>query len=120
MKYKIRFADKEDYKVINEIIREVHDLHVKNRPDVYNETDKPLSEEEFNKLYSSGIFKELNCVCNVCIDDFESEIIDFSKLIMAKETIIKFKNSLPKDEFIKLYSLFLEAINYQTLIAFDF
>lgn len=79
-----------------------------------------LSEEEFNKLYSSGIFKELNCVCNVCIDDFESEIIDFSKLIMAKETIIKFKNSLPKDEFIKLYSLFLEAINYQTLIAFDF
>ena len=47
MKYKIRFADKEDYKVINEIIREVHDLHVKNRPDVYNETDKPLSEEEY-------------------------------------------------------------------------
>lgn len=36
MKYKIRFADKEDYKVINEIIREVHDLYVKNRPDVYN------------------------------------------------------------------------------------
>ena len=38
-------------------------------------------------------------MCNVCIDDFESEIIEFSKLINAKETIIKFKNSLSKDEF---------------------
>ena len=34
MKYKIRFADTEDYKMINEIIREVHDLHVENRQDV--------------------------------------------------------------------------------------
>ena len=57
MKYKIRFADKEDYKVINEIIREVHDLHVKNRPDVYNETDKPLSEEEFKEILEDDRYK---------------------------------------------------------------
>ena len=57
MKYKVRFADKEDYKVINEIIREVHDLHVKNRPDVYNETDKPLSEEEFKEILEDDRYK---------------------------------------------------------------
>lgn len=57
MKYKIRFADKEDYKVINEIIREVHDLYVKNRPDVYNETDKPLSEEEFKEILEDDRYK---------------------------------------------------------------
>ncbi|GAA0118214.1 N-acetyltransferase family protein [Clostridium perfringens] len=57
MKYKVRFADTEDYKVINEIIREVHDLHVKNRPDVYNETDKPLSEEEFKEILGDDRYK---------------------------------------------------------------
>ncbi|SQC06549.1 acetyltransferase [Clostridium perfringens] len=57
MKYKIRFADKEDYKVINEIIREVHGLHVKNRPDVYTETDKPLSEDEFKEILENDRYK---------------------------------------------------------------
>ena len=68
MKYKIRFADKEDYKVINEIIREVHDLHVENRQDVYNETDKPLSEEEFKSVNK----KENNV-------KFELKVIDLFK-----------------------------------------
>ncbi|MDM0459173.1 GNAT family N-acetyltransferase [Clostridium perfringens] len=57
MKYKVRFADTGDYKVINEIIREVHDLHVKNRPDVYIETDKPLSEEEFKEILGDDRYK---------------------------------------------------------------
>ncbi|EHK2441507.1 GNAT family N-acetyltransferase [Clostridium perfringens] len=57
MKYKIRFADKEDYKVINEIIREVHDLHVKNRPDVHIETDKSLSKEEFKEILGDDRYK---------------------------------------------------------------
>lgn len=43
--------------MINEIIREVHDLHVKNRPDVYNETDKPLSEEEFKEILEDDRYK---------------------------------------------------------------
>lgn len=57
MKYKIRFADTEDYKMINEIIREVHDLHVENRQDVYNETDKSLSEEEFKEILENDRYK---------------------------------------------------------------
>ncbi|MDZ5129772.1 GNAT family N-acetyltransferase [Clostridium perfringens] len=57
MKYKIRLANIEDYNVINEIIREVHDLHVKNRPDVYTETDKPLLEEEFKEILGDDRYK---------------------------------------------------------------
>ncbi|WP_026487432.1 GNAT family N-acetyltransferase [Caldanaerobius polysaccharolyticus] len=46
----IREAISDDYYDINNLAREVHKLHVKNRPDVFMDMDNPLLKEHFDDL----------------------------------------------------------------------
>lgn len=52
MNFKIREAVVTDYFEINNLVVEVHNLHVKNRPDVYVQVDIPLMREEFDRILS--------------------------------------------------------------------
>ena len=79
-----------------------------------------LTESEFNILYNSGVFHQLNEECDVIIDDFESEIIDVDGLSTAEVVILKLQESVNNKEIEHLYNLILEAIKNETLIAFDF
>ncbi len=45
----IRFLSQNDFDGVNRIVRQVHNLHVKNRPDVYRDAD-PFSKTEFDRL----------------------------------------------------------------------
>lgn len=45
-----REAVANDYAEINKLVLEVHNLHVKNRPDIYINTDTPLMREHFDDL----------------------------------------------------------------------
>jgi ribosomal protein S18 acetylase RimI-like enzyme len=50
----VRDAVTSDYNEINNLVSEVHSLHVKNRPDVYIDVEPPMLEKDFNDLiYSS-------------------------------------------------------------------
>lgn len=44
-----RFLSQNDFFAVNRIVRQVHNLHVENRPDVYRDTD-PFPKEEFDRL----------------------------------------------------------------------
>ena len=79
-----------------------------------------LTESEFNILFNSGVFHQLNEECDVIIDDFESEIIDVDRLSTAEAVILKLQESVNNKEIEHLYNLILEAIKNETLIAFDF
>lgn len=74
-----------------------------------------LPDEEFNFLYTKGIFDDINNQCELLIDDYESETIDNSKISTCKEIISLF------DEEIKTFK---EAINLaevnNTFIGLDF
>lgn len=79
-----------------------------------------LSENEFNSLFNSGIFDQLNSQCELLIDDFESEIIDADKLIIAETTIRNFKSTNNNKDIEHLHHLILEAIKRGTQVSFDF
>lgn len=49
MNVTIRFAEEKDYESVALLVREVHELHVKNRPDIYENLTAPLSKKEFIK-----------------------------------------------------------------------
>ncbi|MEH7349351.1 GNAT family N-acetyltransferase [Gottfriedia acidiceleris] len=48
MEISIRIANQEDYESLLPLFRQVHDLHVFERPDLYKENPTPVGEEEFN------------------------------------------------------------------------
>ncbi|MDK2828130.1 MAG: hypothetical protein PWP67_930 [Clostridium butyricum] len=50
MNIKIREATQNDYESISTLVKEVHSLHVKNRPDVYADVDNPFTEERFKEI----------------------------------------------------------------------
>lgn len=50
MNLHVREAIITDYIEINNLVKEVHNLHVENRPDVYVNTDTPLIKEDFYEL----------------------------------------------------------------------
>ncbi|WP_160672223.1 N-acetyltransferase [Clostridium sp. C8-1-8] len=50
MSNKIRQAIESDYFELNELVKEVHKLHFRNRPDVYVDSDTPFDRENFIQL----------------------------------------------------------------------
>jgi ribosomal protein S18 acetylase RimI-like enzyme len=54
MDLKLREAVENDYTEINNLVVEVHNLHVENRSDVYVNVDTPLIREHFDDLLSSN------------------------------------------------------------------
>ena len=54
MNLKVRDAIASDYVDISILVLEVHNLHVKNRPDVFIEVDNPFSKEQFENLLNSS------------------------------------------------------------------
>lgn len=50
MNLKIREALKSDYTGINNLVSEVHKLHVQNRPDVYIDVDTPIMRKDFDDI----------------------------------------------------------------------
>ncbi|WP_346873812.1 GNAT family N-acetyltransferase [Clostridium sp. UBA5988] len=54
MNLHVREAIRSDYIEINNLVKEVHNLHVENRPDVYVNTDTPLIKEDFYELLSTS------------------------------------------------------------------
>ena len=53
---KIRKAEESDLKAINAIARQVHDLHVELRPDIYVSTDEVIPAELFREILRNGLF----------------------------------------------------------------
>ena len=54
MNLKVREAIANDYIHISSLVLEVHNLHVKNRPDVFLEVDNPFLKEQFEDLLNSN------------------------------------------------------------------
>ena len=68
----IRELESKDYPEIDRLMKELHELHVKGRPDLYTELEHPYSREEFEKIVSNpGIIailaEEKSVVIGLCI-----------------------------------------------------
>ncbi|PRO66423.1 GNAT family N-acetyltransferase [Alkalicoccus urumqiensis] len=54
MKPVIRTADIRDYEALLPLFREVHDVHVRLRPDIYRDTPAPVEKAAFERQIRSG------------------------------------------------------------------
>ena len=54
MNLKVREAISNDYNDVSNLTIEVHNLHFKNRPDVYVDVNNPLLKEHFNDLLNTN------------------------------------------------------------------
>lgn len=84
----VREAIMKDYEELNILVKEVHDLHVNNRPDVYVDTEIPLEYDYFAELLekrNSRIF---------VVEDMKSEkLLGYSIVnIMNPKSISILKN----------------------------
>lgn len=50
MEISVRNFALEDFESINLLMKQVHKLHLENRPDIYAEIDNPLSENDFKNI----------------------------------------------------------------------
>ena len=68
----IRDMESKDYPEIDRLMKELHELHVKARPDLYTELEHPYSREEFEKIVSDPeiiaiLAEEKSVVIGLCI-----------------------------------------------------
>ncbi|HJD35400.1 MAG TPA: GNAT family N-acetyltransferase [Candidatus Blautia ornithocaccae] len=68
----IRDMESKDYPEIDRLMKELHELHVKGRPDLYTELEHPYSREEFEKIVSEPeiiaiLAEEKSVVIGLCI-----------------------------------------------------
>lgn len=57
MNFLVREAVNEDYEGVSALTIEIHNLHVKNRPDVYEDVENPLQIERFHDLLNNSNVK---------------------------------------------------------------
>lgn len=84
----IRNFEINDYDEVNKLLKEVHQLHVENRPDFFKETDKVLTKEEYiymvNNHKTISILAEINSVVvGICIIQIK-EVSESNGMISRK------------------------------------
>lgn len=85
MNLKIREAIENDYINISNLAKEVHNLHVRNRPDIYLDIDNPLIKERFEDLTNND-----NTKLFVVEDTNSNEFIAYSivQIMMPKNILL--------------------------------
>lgn len=78
-----------------------------------------LSYDEFNILWSCGVFEYLNKKCYALIDTFEDELIMYQYLYFEYEELVKKLNNFKcRNEIKMLISMIDKAIESRTYIGF--
>lgn len=80
-----------------------------------------LDGNQFNLLWETGLFQELNYELEIMIDDFEDEsITDLQELGVALEITKSYKKHRNSSAYDELEGLLMLAISWQTGIYFFF
>ena len=95
----VRKARKDDYKQVNELVKEVHRIHIENRSDIYkdcNPIDFESYEEEIANTNNIYLVAEINnIVLGICFAEVKRIL---NNKIMKDRTIIQIINICVKKE----------------------
>lgn len=74
----IRNIELEDFEKVNLVMREVHALHVKKRPDLYKDVDEPYPRDQFisdiqNENMITVLAEENNEILGICMVSFREQ-----------------------------------------------
>ena len=91
----IRDMESKDYPEIDRLMKELHELHVKGRPDLYTELEHPYSQEEFEKIVDNPetiaiVSQEEGKVTGLCIGTLrkKSGMVEMRTLYMDDLTAL--------------------------------
>ena len=79
-----------------------------------------LDDTQFNNLLQLGVFDELNDACDILIDDYEEEVIEWKQIPIALSVIASLIKDNPNELLYQLQKLFILAQKNGTLVGFDF
>ena len=79
-----------------------------------------LDDNKYITLNKMGIFDEINKRCDIIIDDYEEEILEYKKIPAALDIVDKFIVHYKNEDLVKLKGMLSLANMYKTFIAFDF
>lgn len=109
----IRDMECKDYPEIDKLMKELHELHVKGRPDLYTELEHPYSREEYERLVKNKdtitiLSEEEGRVTGLCIGTLreKSGMVKMKTLYM--EDLIVDQNFRGKGTASKLYMEMVE------------
>lgn len=97
MEVKIRDAIFEDYNEIKILMNQVHNLHCKNRPDIYIDTNEPLKKGEFKEIINDSnkivlLAEYQDIVVALCIitikEPFENPILVSRKVAFMEDLCV--------------------------------
>ncbi len=78
-----------------------------------------ISEKEYEDLYRTTIFQKINNSCNILIDDYENERLEYDLTDIALEEILA--SEVSKCEVIvRLTDMIRTAKEHKTFVEFDF
>lgn len=105
---KIRDMESKDYPEIDRLMKELHELHVKGRPDLYTELEHPYSREEFEKIVSDPeiiaiLAEEKSVVIGLCIGTLRKKSGMVEMRILYIEDLIVDRNFRGKGIASQLY-----------------
>ena len=87
-------ATKRDFEAVNHLARQVHELHVAWRPDLFVSCKYPLSEDDFQDLLDNDAIyvlrKRGNIIAYITFDVHETEhhSVAFRKIFMLKQICV--------------------------------
>lgn len=104
----IRDMESKDYPEIDRLMKELHELHVKGRPDLYTELEHPYSREEFEKIVSDPeiiaiLAEEKSVVIGLCIGTLRKKSGMVEMKTMYIEDLIVDRNFREKGIASQLY-----------------
>lgn len=79
-----------------------------------------MSEEQFYTLWNMGVFDMINIECDALIDDYEEEYLALDKIPKAIEIVNRIISTNSNEKLIELREMLKLAMEYKTLVGFDF
>lgn len=83
-----------------------------------------LNQQDFDILYRTKVFELINNECDIIIDTYEEEVLVYDEIESAVKIIEKLIGSIQKNEekelLLKLNQMLKTALDYNTLVGFDF
>lgn len=79
-----------------------------------------LTEQQYKILNDMELFDKINDKCDVIIDDFEEEVIELDKIPLALEVVVQLSKNNSSAELLEVKKMFELALNFKTIIGFDF
>ena len=81
-----------------------------------------LTKEQYNYFNNMNLFNEINLKCEIIIDDYEEEMLEYQKIPIALDIVDTYliKNKNKNLNLLMFKKILSKAFAYKTCVGFEF